>query len=730
MRASIGSRHWQWPVLSVLSLVLLGCGGGGGSSSSSGSSPTPTWQLSLLAGSTSGAGNLDGMGSVASFTHPGGVAKDAQGNFYVTDSDNCTIRKMVQNGSTWMVSTFAGLSGACGYADGTGSGARFMQPTGIAIDSNGVLYVVDDAGTVIRKITAQGVVSTWAGQAGVTGSANGTGAQATFNGAQSLAVDTSTDTVSKNVRNDIYVADTGNNEIRKITSTGAVSTFAGQTTAGSTDSKDGSPSFNAPKGIAVDASSNIYVADTSNHTIRLITPSGTVSTLAGTKGKTGAADQVGTSASFNLPTGLAFYANTSGSTTITYLYVADTGNDLIRQICVTSTGCNSSTTNLSYQGVNTMAGIAGIRGWSDGAGAQATFESPVAVATDNSGNILIIDNTADSIRLLSQGTVSTIAGQGLVYGILDGIGAGSSFGTPLGMAADASGNLYVAEYSYNTLRKVASDGTVTTLAGFGAVVPTTEADGKGPDAKLMGPAGVTIDAAGNLFFTDYAGDTVRKMASDGTVTTIAGQPTTAGSADGSGTAAGFNAPYGIAIDTSGNLYVADSKNQTIRKISGNVVTTIAGQAGQSGYADGQGSSARFNTPIGVAVDISGNIYVADAGNQVIRKITASGAVTTFAGSGTPGAADGQGTTATFNQPALISIDSSGNLLVADRGNGLIRKVTATGAVSTVLGKAGQLGATLGALTSATLPRPNAVVSLANGQIAVSANQGILETQLK
>ena len=216
------------------------------------------------------------------------------------------------------------------------------------------------------------------------------------------------------------------------------------------------------------------------------------------------------------------------------------------------------------------------------------------------------------------------------------------------MAVDAAGNVYVADTGNDTIRKITPAGVVTTLAGTAGQAGS--ADGTGTAARFNEPDGVAVDAAGNVYVADTNNDTIRKITPAGVVTTLAGTAGQAGSADGTGAAAQFNAPEGVAVDGAGNVYVADTGNDTIRKITpAGVVTTLAGTAGQVGSADGTGSAARFNDPDGVAVDGAGNVYVADTINDTIREITPAGVVTTLAGSpGQYGSADGTGAAAQFD----------------------------------------------------------------------------------
>ena len=301
-----------WLLLFMIAPLLAACGGGG---ADTGPIITPTGVLSLLAGNDVGAGNTDGTGTMAKFNAPSGVATDNAGNIYVADTYNSTIRKITPLG---VVTTLAGTAGATGSADGTGAGARFYNPSGVATDIVGNVYVADTYNSTIRKITSAGVVITLAGAAGVRGSADSIGAAANFSWPGGVATDSST--------GNIYVADTYNHTIRKIALGGIVTTLAGTAgVRGSADGTGGAASFFLPQSVAIDNAGNIYVADSGNKTIRLITPSGVVTTLAGTAGVTGSTDGSGAAASFNSPQGIAL--DSAGN-----VYVADNWNSTIRKI--------------------------------------------------------------------------------------------------------------------------------------------------------------------------------------------------------------------------------------------------------------------------------------------------------------------------------------------------------------------------------------------------------------
>lgn len=328
--------------------------------------------------------------------------------------------------------------------------------------------------------------------------------------------------------------------------------------------------------------------------------------------------------------------------------------------------------NTNAYTVSTFAG-SGKAGYAEGTGIAAQFNGPTDVALDPFGNIYVTDGLNQRIRMITPAAItSTLAGTGM-SGNVNGPGASAQFSQPNYLATDAAGNIYETDFFSNWVRKITPMGLVATLAGK---TSPGYANGTGTAANFNAPTDLVADANGNVYVADYNNHRIRKIDPNGVVTTFAGSNTT-GAADGTGEAAQFRYPNGITIDAAGNLYVADSQSNNIRRITpGAVVTTITGSA--AGYADGPVAKARFNQPQGLAIDAAGNLYVADVLNYCIRKISTDGVVSTVAGNGSgnsaPGFKDGAGDVALFNRPLGLTIDAAGTIYVADQNNNRIRKI--------------------------------------------------------
>lgn len=555
--------------------------------------------------------------------------------------------------------------GACGGGGGTGA-------SGSSGTSAQQSPVINDVPVLVSTIC--GVAA---------GCADGTGAAARFNFPMSVTGDDSS----------IYVADSLNHTIRKIViSTGAVTTLAGKSgEIGSADGMGIAARFNNPRAIVTDGT-NLFVTDTGNHTIRKIAiGSGEVSTLAGMAGVNGSADGAGLQARFHYPAGITGDG--------IFLYIADTGNHTIRKL-ILATG-----------EVTALAGKSGIMGSNNGIGIDAEFKYPEGITIDAT-SLYVTDTGNNIIRKidLSTAEVTTLAGTAGSSGCSDGTSAAARFSSPRGIVHDGA-CLYVADTDYSIIRKVTMiTGEVSTFAGTAGLYGSS--DGVGAAARFYFPRGICTDG-NRLYVADTENSTIRNISlQTANVATLAGTAGAPGFSDGTGTAARFRYPESIVSDQA-HLYVADSGNHTVRKIvkATGEVTTIAGKAGEPGFADGNGVASRFSFPRGIASDGT-CLYVADSGNHIIRKIVlATEEVTAYAGqTGVKGSTDGLGPGASFNNPWGITADET-HLYVTDRDNSTIRKIDIeTGEVTTLAGTPGSSGSSDGPGTAARFFRPAGITN--------------------
>ena len=611
--------------------------------------------ISTVAGDgTRGYGGDGGPATAAQLYDPAGVAVDGAGNLYIADSWNSCIRKV--DAATGNISTVAGTctvgTGGYGGDGGPAVGARLSLPRGVAVDGAGNLYIADSLNDRIRKVDAAGVISTVAGtgRRGYGGD-GGPATAARLNRPVGVAVDGA---------GNLYIAGLYNGRIRKVDAAGVITTVAGDGRGGS--SGDGGPAVGArlggPRGVAADGAGNLYIADDLNHRIRKVDAAGTITTVVG-DGTFGSGGDGGpaTAARIRSPRGVA--VDGAGN-----LYIADTGNNRIRKVDAAGV-------------ISTVAGRGSIG--DGGAATGARLSGPIGVALDGYDNLYIADTENNRIRKVDAGTgvISTVAGTGTRGSGGDGGPATAArLNRPAGVAVDGAGNLYIADWENDRIRKVDAAGTISTVVGGG--------DG---GWRLGSPTGVAVDGAGNLYIADLYNDRILKVDAAGTITRVAGTGTFGFSGDGgAATAARLNRPTGVAVDGAGNLYIADFWNHRIRKVdAAGVITTVAGTGRIGEFGGGFGgdggpataTTARLSRPFGVALDGVGNLYIADWGNHRIRKVDAAGVISTVAGDGTEGYGGdgGPAGAAQLNEPEGVAVDGAGNLYIADYGNHRIRRLT-------------------------------------------------------
>ncbi|MBD2702915.1 hypothetical protein IC229_19875 [Spirosoma sp. BT702] len=515
----------------------------------------------------------------------------------------------------------------------------------------------------------------------------------------------------------LFISDPFSYRVRKVSPAGIITTVAGNGMSGSSDSNDGGPAVNTSLiafNIAVDNYNNLYMSTISS-SIRKVTPAGIITTIAG-NGTSGFSGDGGpaTSASLSVPYGVTMDKNGN-------LFIGDVGNRRVRKI--------------DTNGIITTIVGNGVQGFSGDAGPAifARFRAPSGIAITSSGNLYIADSENRRIRKVSPtGIINTIAGNGVFEFSGDGGPAiNANLYNPNGVAVDKDNNFYIADRSNHRIRKVSSAGVITTVAGSGRQVFSGDG-GPATNANINSPTSVALDKNNNLYIADLLNNRVRKVSSTGIITTIAGNGTAGYGGDGGlAVNAQLNYPIGIAVDSSSNLFIVDQNNHCIRRVDTNgTITTIAG-TGVSGFSGDEGlaTNAQLNRPFSVAVDNSGNIYIADGNNRRIRKVSATGIITTIAGTGTFGFSGdgGPAINANMKTPIGLAISSNGNLYFGDFGNYRVRMIDSNGIINTIAGNgfksfSGDSGLAVNA--SLTNVRDVAIDSVGNLFIVDSDNQRI------
>ncbi|HXP83253.1 MAG TPA: IPT/TIG domain-containing protein [Bryobacteraceae bacterium] len=730
------------------------------------------YTISVAAGTGRTPGSGDGGPATQANIDPRGVAVDGAGNLYLADNTPGRIRKVDPTGtitsiagggtnfptssslpgSKILAGNLAGIAadsaGNVYFADdgalvvkltpaGLGSAFSNLPSEAVAVDRAGNVYSSDGFAQVI-KVTPAGVVTTVAGtgSAGYTGD-NGPGVSAQLNHPNGMRVDSS---------GNVYIADTGNHIIRKVSPSGTITTVAGTPKTGGYLG-DGGPAtaaqLNGPNDVAVDGAGNLYIADSRNAVIRKVDTSGIITTIAGngTGGESGDGGPA-LSAQLNTPQFLALDATGR-------IYFSDVGNARVRLLTPAQGAAPATITSLSpaselaggpdftvtVNGTNFVSGAA--VQW-NGASLATTFVSATQLSAQVSGSLIAAAGSARITVVNPGGTTSTAftftisvpladpANGGYTISVAAGTGRTPYSGDngpalqanmdPRGVAVDGAGNLYLADNSGGRIRKVNPASTITSIAGGGTSFPTTTSL---PGNQILAGnlAGIAADSAGNVYFADddalvvkltsagmgsafsnlpseavtvdqagnvYSSDgfaQIIKVTPAGAVTTVAGTGSLGYSGDnGPGVSAQLFHPNGMRVDSSGNVYIADTGNHIIRKVSpSGTIATVAGTPKTGGYLGdgGPATAAQLNGPNDVAVDGAGNLYIADSRNAVIRKVDTSGIITTIAGSGTGGESGdgGPALSAQLNTPLFLALDATGRIYFSDYGNARIRLLT-------------------------------------------------------
>ena len=728
---------------------------------------------------TAGFTGDGGLATAASFNFPRGPAIDSSGNLYISDYNNHRVRKITPGGT---ISTFAGGGATLGDG-GPATSAALSNPEGIAVDSGGNVYICDYTGQRIRKVdAATGNISTIAGTG--TGGFSGDGGPATT--AQlSGPMDPNFDSAGN-----LYFADYYNNRVRKITmATGVISTVAGNGVAATTG--NGGPatgaSLHGPVSTVFDTTGNLYISERDGYVVRRVAAgTGIISTFAGI-GAGGSAGDGGPATSANVqPYGIAFdiagnvlisdppnnrvrmvnistgiittvagngtggFSGDGGAATSAtlngpvelvtdpygHVYICDAGNNRIREITLSTTfpataiGSSSVTRIVQLQATaaETISSI--VVPQSQGGKQEYNIGTITGCIVDGSTTnpvntvcnipitftpaypgrrwipLQVVTSTGNinfgltgigigPLAVLTPGIITTVVGNGTGGYAGDG-GAASSAQIfhAYRQIFDNAGNMYIADSSNHRIRKVAvGTGIITTIAGTGTAGYSGDG-GLATGAQLYNPQGVALDSAGNLYIADYSNSRVRKVTTaTGIITTVAGNGTYGYAGDGgAATSAELLSPDDVAFDSPGNLYIADYNGNRVRKVAvgTGIITTIAGN-GTAGYSgDGAAAaSAVLNSPVALAIDTADNLYIADQANFRVRKVTATtGIITTVAGNGTAGSAGdgGSATSAQLRDPGGIAVDTAGNLYIGDEHNNKVRKVDAgTGVITTFAG---------------------------------------------
>ncbi len=661
-----------------------------------------------LVQTTIGTTNGDGGLAINARVAPTRITTDSEGNLYLTGEKLAKVRKI--NIRTGVISTIAGTAGTgFGGDGGPATSAYLYDPTDVCVDSANNLYIADSFNYRIRKVDTNGIITTVAGKGGLP--------MSDPEGELATNVGIAPSRVKVDQQGNIYFIE--GYIVRKIpVSTGRIITLTGGFGGGVGEGLAARDAFlNLPRDIVVNNDGSIFIADTLSHKIRLLAllsqldiqkPAITIAfpTYASSYAQNSKTLNVSGTATSTVPLTSVTWRNSrdgkSGSlATGLYSWTANNIPLLLGENDITITAWDalgnsgSKILNVLYAPSNTINYLAGNQAFGSnlesGTALSSQLYLPKTVALDGAGNLYIADTGNHRIRKVTRtGQISTVAGNGqLGSGGDGGLAINATLNQPNGIAVDNSGNLYISDTNNHRIRKVNAAGVITTIAGTG-IGGFAGDGGLATQAQCNTPVGITLDHAGNLLIADAGNHRIRKVnLGSGLITTIAGNGYGSGGDGGQATAAQLNFPTGVALDQAGSLYISDTLNQQVRKVSATgIITRFAGSgtAGFSGDA-GPAVAAQFSAPGGLTVDAAGNVYIADQGNHRVRKVAADGTITTVAGNGTttsqPNDEGGAATNAALNAPAGVAVDAAGNLFIADTNNHRVVVVAAYQRAATV-----------------------------------------------
>jgi trimeric autotransporter adhesin len=658
---------------------------------------TAQYTISTFAGGGVGDG---GPATSARLNSPASVIKDAAGNIYIADGSHHRIRKVNPEG---IITTVAG-NGTQGFSGdgGAATAASLNFPNSIAINSSGELYISDSNNNRIRKVSTEGIITTIAGNG--TADFGGDGGQAT-----AASLNRCGDIILDGAGN-LIISDRGNHRIRKISTTGIINTIAGTGVSGFIGNNGDAllAQLNSPSGLALDAEGNLYISDTWNHRIRKINTNGIISSIAGLGFDSGLTGNGGLATSASVPNPGGLTINSIGE-----IYLTDS-NRRVRKI--------------STDGIISIAagGNSEFPLGDGGPATSAALYSPSDVIVDEAGNLLIAmgnnivaDGAYNRIRIVntSTGIINTMAGGANRFSGDGGPATLSMLNSPNEITTDEAGNIYFADRNNHRVRKIAADGTISTIAGTGffefpAVTLYNGDNQPATSANLFYPTGVAFHA-GNLFIADQNNHRIRKIDASGNITTVAGNGTAGFGGDGGAAIeANLNFPHGVAVDAAGNLFITDMNNHRVRKVTTDgIITTIAGNGVAGQGEEGLAVNSSFSYPKGITIDDLGRIYIADAGNNRIRRISTNGFIGSVASSGLWG-------------PYSVAVNSAGVLHISDTGNHRIKRLESDGTLTTIAGSSdGFINSGFkgdgGSATDAFLNKPYGIAIDGSGNIYIA-----------